>query len=370
MSGEESWFHCGRCGHLYGGDEAELCPSCGKPPVVAEAELAYVMAGTGHRDGSRRSSGSGSVHARPETAGDPRRRHRPRPGALGWFALGWLGLLGLIAGGVALMKSNAPAEVAEESLGIWDSSEQMRMLSEAFLKCRAELVGYWSAVSPESRAIHALEPSRTLTRLVESGSSLAGIDDPETLAMETFELIETGAGEAIASVWQSPDLGRIEAVFRRDDEGEWKLDWEHMSRYSTTSWSIFLSGGGPSSGEFRLYARRRTALGGGTGDGSSLIFVGPADHGTLQSGVQSPEVSIDPDSPMAKSFAAAFGLRDEGKGVFGTRFAENDPLGMIRVRVKLTRGRKNELGRYEVKLDEVLAFHWMEIDDPGVKPLE
>ncbi|MFM2241690.1 MAG: hypothetical protein RLZ97_545 [Verrucomicrobiota bacterium] len=372
MSDEGSWYHCGRCGHVYGGEEVDLCPACGKSPVVPEAEMAYVMAGSAaNPHPGDRSRGTGkSAETDVDGAGGQRRKKRKKSSGVLWFAVGWMGLLGLVAGGVAMVKAKRPKATNEASMGIGDSSERVRMLNEAYHECRQRLVDYWSAAAPETRAEHTLNPEQTLRRMVGSGITLTTIKDAEELKLEMIDTIETRDGTAVVSIWNEPDLGRIEAVFRKNEDGEWKLDWEQMTRYSSTSWGLFLSGAGPASGEFRVFARRRTASSGGEGDGSLLVFSGPTGVGAMHSGLQSPEVAIDPRSVMTRKFAAAFEMREQGKGVFGSRFTETDPIGMIRVRVRLSRGEKDDLGKYQLTLDEVMAFHWMEIEDPGIEVKE
>ena len=228
MNHEGSWFHCGRCGHVYGGEEKDLCPACGKSPVVPEAEMAYVMAGGHLVRRERREPSKGSESPSTESSGSAdskRRKRKSKSTAMLWFAVGWMGLLGLIAGGVAVVKLRSPKSEESESMGIGDSSEKSRMINEAYVKCREALVGYWSAAAPETRAEHTLNPDQTLRRMVGSGISLSVMKDPQVLKLEWIDSFETSEGVAIASVWTEPDIGRIEAVFRKNDEGAWKLDW-------------------------------------------------------------------------------------------------------------------------------------------------
>lgn len=352
------WYHCGRCGHVFEATEGSLCPSCGSDPLVGEAELAFAQL-------------QEEARLHPDPVGQlGHRTHGLRPrkkvGGLAKFLLGWILFLSGLTAFAYFVKGidRGPGNQSEYDLG--QTSERARQLEVSYRECSAALRGYLGRLSPESQVEFTLNPLETLGKMSRTSNVIFNLDEELSLGWKMFRPIETSDGELIESVWSIDGERRVEAVFQKNDEGEWKLDWDQMVRYSTEPWGIFVTGGGSDSGEFRLFVRRRAALSGGQGDASRLIFFGTSPWDPSKLGPRSPEVEVDPNSESGQRLRKAFALLDDGKTVFGSGLRDEDPLGMIRVRVKLHWGPEDENGERELRLDEVLACHWMTLDDPGV----
>lgn len=348
----EGWKHCGRCGHLFQGLQGGRCPECEGNPVVSEAEMAYITA-------QSTPVGGGAAPSTPGAAGRPVKKR----GSLLKFTIAWMSLLMAIAGIIALARSLGPEKEETATFDIGEATDTYQALNDAYSKCYPVLRTYYSSVAPEVRAPLTLHPSRTLGRMSRWPEELVLAGRNTLIRNRSFTVFETSEGPSVASVWQLENGDRIEAVFRKNADDEWAIDWEQMVRYSSEVWPVFMSGLGEPTGEFRLLARRRANSSLGVGDVSRIIFHPPSTRSAAEYGAGSPEVKVDPASEDGIKLAEAFELRDAGGSAFSAALSNDDPMGMIRVRVKLRLGPKDEHGRLTLVLDEVVACHWMDIDD-------
>ena len=350
----KGWFHCGRCGHLFQEARGGMCPDCGRNPVVSDSEMAYAMALAGD-----------AAVAAPSEEGPSVPRKREKSGGLLRFTIAWIGVLALLAGILVVARLAQSTDVEATDIDLGESSESYREVNEAYSQCYPILRGYYSSVSPEVRAPFTLRPNRTVEQMSQWSEEMVIIRKDDLVRNRRFTVFETSEGPSAASIWELENGDRIDAVFRKNDENEWRIDWEQMVRYSTETWPVFLSGLGGDAGEFRLLARRRASASLGVGDVSRIIFHEPSARSSVEFGAASPEVPVDPQSEMGIKLSEAFEMRDAGLSPFGAGLTEDDPMGMIRVRVKLHLGPKNEHGRLTLVLDDVVACHWMGIDDSG-----
>ncbi|MBB5352161.1 ribosomal protein S27AE [Haloferula luteola] len=346
----EGWYHCGRCGHLYEAADTGLCPQCGESPIISDSEVAYHQA---------------VAETREVAATSASLRPRGKSDGLVKFTLAWLGFLVVIGGVIALARAFRE-EGPKEALDFSQQTESLQEINEAFSKCYPKVRAYYSSVSPELRGPLTLHPSRTLERMSRWPEEMVLIDASTLLRNQTFRVFQTSEGETAAGRWELENGDRVEAVFRKDDEDQWAIDWEQMVRYSSEVWPVFLSGLSQQSGEFRLLARRRATDSLGVGDVSRIVFHQPSARRPGEYGHASPEVIVDPNSEDGMMLSEAFRLRDAGDAPFHSRLTEGDPAGMIRVRVRLTLGPKDEHGRVTLRLDKVMACHWMDLGDSGM----
>ena len=85
---------------------------------------------------------------------------------------------------------------------------------------------------------------------------------------------------------------------------------------------------------------------------------------------------MDPASEVGQQLKIAFSMREAlmreaDDGVFGTRLAERDPKGMIRVRVVLRRSaEKDEHGDWGFEIEKLVACHWMSFDELGLPEVQ
>jgi hypothetical protein len=172
----------------------------------------------------------------------------------------------------------------------------------------------------------------------------------------------------IETRWNDGKGQEVDALFRRNGS-VWKLDWEHFMRYGGYSWSLFLAGEGSAEVEFRLLARllaRRVITGEkADADSSRLRFtlLSPVFGRPAEFGVESPEFVVNSYSDEGLLLGAAFDSKRSGKPFFGGEFSPMEPENLIRVRVLIKRG--EFAGARSFELEEVMACHWIGVDDPG-----
>ena len=283
---------------------------------------------------------------------------------------GWLLLLGLIVVGARwLWEDTSPLgpaakPAAEEAPAA--TPEDLMLLAEAVPQCAATFANFLTAGTPEGRNQFVLTPVATAARMARyySQNPLLNIN-PNNLTLTDQAVLKLPGGQAIETFWLGKDGKKIDAVFRQEN-GEWRLDWDHYTRYSDYPWSLFLAGSGSSEGEFRLLARPRLADEQKDSNTISVVFYAPRFAHPDEAGFQSPPLLIVKQSTVGRMLEAAFKLAASGHQVFGSQLPNPNPEGMIRVRVKVRRNEVAEERHFEIT--EVLACHWYSVNDPGVEP--
>lgn len=360
---EQGWFHCGRCGGLFQGDPERPCPECGGNPIVDASEFAFVKAGRKSRVPLQERQGSAPVSSR----GLDHSRSGGRTKGVAVFVIIWVLFLAGVVGLVAWMRSGDEVREAGDVKSIAESAEESQFITDAYNDCYLQLLEFLQASSPEARSPFVKEPVETLRLMSRAADRAPVLDGEEKPRMEFFDQFESPVGPAMQSAWIMPGGERVEVVFVQDEEDEWKIDWQNVTRYSAEPWSLFVSGNGPDEAEFRLLARRRANSTGGKGDVSRLMLLEPRAWDPSKAGLSSPEVRVDPGSDIGQQLKAAFAMRERNEGAYGTRLVEKDPKGMIRVRVLLRRSaEKDELGEWGFEIKELRACHWMHFDDLGL----
>jgi hypothetical protein len=256
-----------------------------------------------------------------------------------------------------------PASQAAVATGVLE--ENAALLSEASPLCNQVFSGYLAARTPEERNQFVLKPITTASRMNRFYAENPSINfDPKTLKLTHSSVIRFPSGQAIECHWSSSEGYELDSVFMKEND-EWRLDWDHFARYSDCPWPLFLAGSGDPFSEFRLLARERLAEERKNADSISIVLYAPRFGYTGELGFQSPEFLIKRDSKNGRLLDAAFKLERENKRVFGAQFPNNNPEGLIRVRVKVRRFEEDQERRFE--LEEVLACHWYSVDFPGVE---
>ena len=359
----QGWFHCGRCGGLFQEAPDQLCPECGGQPVVDPSEFAFVQAGKLASRTREERPGSAPV----SSAGLDRSRANPKSKGVAVFVTVWVVFLAAVVGLVAWMRSGGEVREVDGEQTFAQQREEGQFLTEAYGECYSNLMAFLHAGVPEARSAFVLDPVKTVGLMARSTERVPVLEGEEKPRMLFFDRFESPAGPAMESAWEMPGGERVEAVFVQDEEKEWKIDWENLSRYSAEPWSLFLSGTGPDVGEFRVLARRRANSTGGRGDVSRLMLLEPRLWTPSKPGLSSPEVRVDPGSEIGLQLKAAFVMREEGVGGYGTSMIGKDPKGMIRLRVVLRRSaEKDEHGEWGFEIEKLLACHWMSFDELGL----
>lgn len=244
------------------------------------------------------------------------------------------------------------------------SNEDMDFLNLVLPKCAAIFSEFLAAGTPETRNQFVLAPVLTSSRMARFyGLNPMTRVDAQSLKLAASAVLKRPAGKALETQWDGSEGRKIEAFFR-EENGEWRLDWDHYARYSDYPWALFLAGSGPAEGEFRLLVRERLADERKASDTLSLVFYAPRFGQPGEVGFQSPEFLVSRNSPDGKLLDAAFKLARGGGQVFGSTLANLNPEGMIRVRVNVRRLEVNMERKFEIV--KVLACHWYALDEPGV----
>lgn len=245
------------------------------------------------------------------------------------------------------------------------SAEDAAFLSDNGPRANRTFSGFLAARSPEERNQFVLSPVTTASRMARfyALNPLVNIP-PETLSLSKNAILHLPSGNAIETLWNTTDGLQIDAVFV-EQEGEWRLDWDHFARFSTYPWALFLAGSGDEEGEFRLLARQRLAEERKNEDSLSIVLYAPRFGTPREPGFQSPEFLVRRDTRSGRLLDAAFKLQKDGKRPFEVNIPNPDPDEFVRVRVKVKRIEDPAGRRFE--LQDVLACHWYSVDAPGVE---
>ena len=241
----------------------------------------------------------------------------------------------------------------------------VELLSEVSPLCNQTFSGFLEATIPEERNQFVLSPITAAARMARFYSLNPQNEiDPQSLALTNSAVLHLPAGRAIETQWRTADARTLDAVFI-EENGEWRLDWDHFARFSDYPWALFLSGSEMEHGEFRLLARERLAAERKNEDAISVVLYAPRFGNAGETGFQSPEFLIKRDTRNGRLLDAAFKLDREGARVFGANLPNINPEGLIRVRVKV---RSVEIeGERRFEIEEVIACHWYSVDAPGVE---
>jgi len=366
------WFHCGRCGALFQAQPGEsvqrVCSHCGRHPSV--------FGGTTVRVSRMPAAPFASASAAsPERSSRRRGRKRPaRDNKAGrWMVrilLAWFAFIGLIfwAGKVLWegdVEVGAQTRSKDALLANTGVSEDMGLLQRSLNDACQTMANFLQARSPEERSQFIRRPLDTVGKMVRyyALNPDPGIR-PEDISLKDRSVLHIGDVRAIATVWQVADGRVFDAVFFKED-GEWRLDWEHFTRYSDHPWVLFLNGDGPSEGEFRVLARERLALDRrGTND-IGIVAYAPRFGRTDEAGSESPEFLVKRDSEQGKLLVAAFRDLEQHHRPFGASPAKTDPDDLVRLRIRVRRETDAD-GSKRFVLKQVVAAHWLTVDDPGV----
>jgi len=281
--------------------------------------------------------------------------------------LGWLVFITAIIFGARHLWQDQPVKApivhAEEKPGT--SGDDIALLNEAGPPSGAAFSGFLAAGTPEQRNQYVLSPVTTAARMARFYELNPMVNvAPESVSLAGSEVLHLPSGRAIESFWNTTDGRQLDAVFVEQD-GEWRLDWDHFVRFSTYPWALFLAGSGESEGEFRLLARQRLAEERKDAEALSIVLYAPRFGSVSETGFQSPEFLIARAARNGRLLDAAFKAEGAGKRVFNLTAPNPNPEGLIRVRVKVRRLEENMERRFE--LLEVVACHWYSVDVPGVE---
>ena len=361
-----SWFHCGRCGSLFqspvGENDDRECSVCGSHPSLGFEAAVLESAVTIHPDSETVTDTSANHERHPP-------RKRKRRFFMAKLVIAWsLVLLAIVIGARKLWHQNSgqskpfQSQVAAKSVV---PEADVVLLNEAGPLCSQTFSNFLAAGTTEERNQFVLAPISTAARMARFYSLNPQVDiDPATLALGNSAVLRLPGRRAIETQWRTTDGRSLDAVFI-EENGEWRLEWDHFARFSDYPWALFLAGSESDHGEFRLLARERLAAERKNEDAISIVLYAPRFGHSGETGFQSPEFLIKRDTRNGRLLDAAFKLERAGERVFGVNLPSINPEGLIRVRVKVRRVEHDAERHFE--LEDVVACHWYAVDAPGVE---
>lgn len=356
-----SWFHCSRCGALFRAsslpEQRGPCTTCGGDPVAAPHtidESGQVLI--------RRKVRKRRKNPRPEKQ---RRGSRKKARALVRLVIIWVLLLCFYAAGVHFIGPQRSRELSGDREGKLNeqSRDDARLIQLAINDCHKRLADFLAANDIAGRSPHVFDPQRVIPEMARAEIYDPIFSSKEPLTLDFHQVVHTPAGPVIQTMWRQEGGGLIEAVFIKDANGEWKIDWHAFTHAGSTSWSNFLIEEGDSEGTFRLLARERVGATGRDPDYIALVLYAPRFGNPSGMENPSPEIRVARNSLFGQRILGAFGDRTRGIGRFGNRVLTYDPEDMIRLHVRIAR----KSGR-EASFDilELIATDWMEL--PKTEP--
>lgn len=363
-----SWFHCGHCAALFSsppGDELERrCKFCGKDPslihgvsssksaaVVAQPILNVKMASIERPTSRKKREGISKKN-----------NYLPIKVSIFWILM----LVSIVFVARWFGQKEKPRDEnrwSERALTGTMADEDVATLQAALPKCRETMLSFLLAVQPEVRAQFVLDPVQMAGKVSRFYQQYPFVAlDPAQIQYAGSDLLKLSDGAAVETRWRTEDGRQVDAIFREQD-GEWRLDWEHFVRFSDSPWAMFLVNAGESEEEFRLLARQRSSATEEKTGKLSVAFYAPKFATPGDVGDASPEFLIDETSADGQLLKKAFEALAEKKSAFGSRLNRLDPDGMIRLRVKIRRWMDGDTKKFEVT--RVAACHWLSTDDSG-----
>ncbi|KAB2641347.1 MAG: hypothetical protein DVB26_05050 [Verrucomicrobia bacterium] len=362
MSDENmAWYHCGRCGLLFkspvGDAHERRCTQCGRDPSLGVKTPP-----------SPAPTALPATHQQKKSAG---RRRPKRDFLMAKIVLGWALATALMVLAVRLHwrenKTRNPATSAVTKAAGNAGDEAVVSLNQALPACHAALGGFLSAGTPEERNQFVLNPVATAGRMARFYDLNPFVKiDLRTLKNTANSLLELPTGRAVESRFSDADGRMLDCVFVQQN-GEWRLDWEHFVRYGNYPWQLFLTGAGEPELEFRLLVRERLVKQRNESSLMSLAFYQPRFGYPDQTTTASPEFLVKRDSPDGKLLAAAFTQHAKGEPLYASKLPGLEQPDMLRVRVRLRRlpAAPDADAPFSFELVKVLACHWLTLDDPG-----
>ncbi len=339
--------------------EHRICTSCGRDPSIGHEPLALLP------QPAPQAIFSGS---------EDRQRHKKvkRSRSHKLFKAAWLLFFSLLGIGIYLL--NRAGHKNSEYAATYTpppskiSGEDALLLGEAATHFQQTFAGFLSATTPEQRSQFVYQPIRTIGRMAcFYGDDPAAKIDLRTLAFSKSAVVHLPGCRVVETLWRTADSRDIDATFV-EENGEWRLDWEHFVRFSDRPWGLFLAGNGEEQGEFRLLARLRLAQNANDTKNLSIVFYTPRNGQAGETSNQSPEFLVKRDSENGKLLSAAFELEKKKERPYHVYLPSIDPDGFIRVHAIIKRTDINRVREFEIL--QILACDWYGEISPPATPAE
>lgn len=222
---------------------------------------------------------------------------------------------------------------------------------------------FFQTTAPEAYAQLCLKRPR-LAQTIFNDASKATLFKPESAPhLVARNVIRIGEIPMVETLWTDERNRQVEIIFGQQEE-QWLVDWESFAKSSSMPWSIFHAEKDNGEGTFRLLVRQRLAKENTSDLLMSVMFYEPGFFHGSALGLPTPAFTVDRKSRDGKLILAALKTREDNQPIYGSMFPANDPPSTARVTVKIRRVVKDDVKSFE--LIEVLACHWLGIDDVGV----
>ena len=382
---QTGWHHCGKCGEVFKGTKDSLCPACEKSPLPSKKKInVHVVQGASHETRKEFSPnlpldapGSGQLvridtHKKTSSSSSTRqsteRKHK-KSNALLKFVIGWLICIGVLAALIKWKSGSAPVYVPEkpntkvvEDRKKWES-ENLDLFNQAYPSMLQTATALFEVTAPESLAQFCRQRPRLSSIILNDGAK-ASFFKPESIELSEQNVIRPGGMPMIETIWTDDRGRKMEMVFAKEED-RWVLDWESYAKSSTLPWSVFHGADGEGEGVFRMLVRERLVEQNFSDLQMSIVFYEPSLLRGGPLGLATTEFMVDRKSRNGRLIATALMARKQNQALMGSMFPQADPPNTARVCVKIRRSMKGEEKVFT--LVEVLACHWMGIDNPGVE---
>jgi len=384
-----SWHHCGKCGEVYKAAKGSLCPACERTPIPSRKKInVHTVEGsstTVRKEFSPNLSADAPTpgnlirigkHSESGDAADAStrkstERKRKKQYSLLKFMIGWCVALILLAGLIKWKFSTAPAPVTTTAPTNSDApnteartleSENLDLINQAYQSMQETTAFLLDTNAPETLAQYCRQRPRIVSIIFNDGPK-ASLFKPESIQLTERNVIRPGGLPMIETIWKD-DRGRmLEMVFAKEED-RWVVDWESYAKSSTLPWSVFQGADGEEEGVFRMLVRERLVDQTYSDLQMSVVFYEPSFLRGGPLGLATTDFLVDRKSRDGRLLTAALEARKNNKPLLGSIFPQADPPNTARVCVKIRRSIKD--GQKVFTLVEVLACHWLGIDDPGV----
>jgi len=304
-----------------------------------------------------------------------RNRRNGRTRTIYKVLLVWLLLMAAIFGLAHWRKQHAEALAGKKSVQAAVAKEQEQIdANDQFVAgvlplCRETLAAFLATDNNAQRLPLVLphpEIAEHMERYYAANELIRA--DPQTMILAASTLVELPEGKCVLTQWETPEGALFDAAFRQLGD-RWALDWHHFVRYSELSWAMFLAGSGDEDiAEFRLLARRRLASEEDPRNGIGVVLSAPMRRHMEQEGFSQAMAGLSLNDRDGKLLQAAFQNEVAGFPLFGAKFRDINPEGMIRVRVRVQR--MGEDGGNHYRIAEVVACHWYDSAATGIKAID
>jgi hypothetical protein len=244
------------------------------------------------------------------------------------------------------------------------ASRNLDVINQSASSIMSTAADFFAATAPEALAQSCIKRPR-LVQTINNDGAKSTIFKPEKMPeLIAKNVIHPAPAPMVETVWADSRGRKIELVFAQQGD-HWLIDWESYAKSSAMPWPVFQAADGDDVGTFRLLVRERLVRSPPTESSLSVVFYEPGFLRGSALGSPSCDFIIDRRSKTGKMILAALKAKLENKPVFNSIFPENDPPNTARVHVKIRRQIVDDGKKFT--LEELLACHWLGIEDPGIE---